>query len=52
MPDGSKQLSFKEKRRFEVEAIQTEPFLTASVKILNEQPFDQKNKELNVMLNY
>ena len=50
MPDGSSTVIIQGKRRFEmIEAIQTEPFLTASVKILNEQPFDQKNKELNVM---
>ena len=32
-----------------LEAIQTDPFLTASVKILKEEPFDKKNKELDVM---
>ncbi len=50
MPDGSSTVIIQGKRRFEmIDAIQTEPFLTASVKILDEQPFDKKNKELNVM---
>ena len=50
MPDGSSTVIIQGKRRFEmVEAIQTEPFLIASVKILNEEPFDKENKELNVM---
>ncbi|MDG2154257.1 MAG: endopeptidase La [Crocinitomicaceae bacterium] len=50
MPDGSSTVIIQGKRRFEMlEAIQTEPFLTASVKILNEEPFDKKNKELDVM---
>ena len=50
MPDGSSTVIIKGKRRFEMlEAIQTDPFLTASVKILKEEPFDKKNKELDVM---
>ena len=50
MPDGSSTVIIQGKRRFEMlEAIQIEPFLTASVKILNEEPFDKKNKELDVM---
>ena len=50
MPDGSSTVIIQGKRRFEmIEAISTEPFLTASVKILTEEPFDKNNKELNVM---
>ncbi|MDB4682555.1 endopeptidase La [Crocinitomicaceae bacterium] len=50
MPDGSSTVIIQGKRRFEMlEAIQTDPFLTASVKILKEEPFDKKNKELDVM---
>jgi ATP-dependent Lon protease len=50
MPDGSSTVIIQGKRRFEmIEAISTEPFLTASVKILTEEPFDKKNKELSVM---
>ncbi len=50
MPDGSSTVIIQGKRRFEMlEAIQSDPFLTASVKILKEEPFDKKNKELDVM---
>ena len=50
MPDGSSTVIIQGKRRFEMlEATQTDPFLTASVKILKEEPFDKKNKELDVM---
>ena len=50
MPDGSSTVIIQGKRRFQmINEISSDPFLTASVKILGEQPFDKKNKELNVM---
>ncbi len=50
MPDGSSTVIIQGKRRFEmINEVSSEPFLTASVKVLGEQTFDKKNKELNVM---
>lgn len=50
MPDGSSTVIIQGKRRFQmINEISSEPFLTASVKVLGEQAFDKKNKELNVM---
>ena len=50
MPDGSSTVIIQGKRRFQmINEISSDPFLTASVKILGEQAFDKKNKELNVM---
>jgi ATP-dependent Lon protease len=50
MPDGSSTVIIQGKRRFQmINEISSNPFLTASVKILGEQAFDKKNKELNVM---
>lgn len=51
MPDGSTTVIIQGKRRFELlEAVQKEPFLKAYVRMLVEQPFDKKNKELEVMI--
>jgi ATP-dependent Lon protease len=50
MPDGSSTVIIQGKRRFQmINEISSDPFLTASVKVLGEQAFDKKNKELNVM---
>ncbi len=50
MPDGSSTVIIQGKRRIEItEATQTEPYMRANVKMLNELPIDKKNKELEVM---
>jgi ATP-dependent Lon protease len=51
MPDGSTTVIIQGKRRFEiVQPIQTEPYMRSVVKMLEEKPFDKKNKELDVMI--
>ena len=50
MPDGSSTVIIQGKRRFEmVQPIQTEPYMTAKVKLLEEAKFDTKSKEMDVM---
>jgi ATP-dependent Lon protease len=50
MPDGSSTVIIQGKRRFEmIEEIQSEPYLTARIKVVKEQKVDKKNKELNLM---
>ena len=50
MPDGSSTVIIQGKRRFEIEsALQTEPYMRATVKILQEKPIDKKDKELTIM---
>jgi len=51
MPDGSTTVIIQGKRRFEmVQPVQTEPYMRSVVKMLDEKPFDKKNKELEVMI--
>ncbi|MDP4683524.1 MAG: endopeptidase La [Crocinitomicaceae bacterium] len=51
MPDGSTTVIIQGKRRFEiVQPTQTEPYMCSIVKMLEEKPFDKKNKELDVMI--
>lgn len=51
MPDGSTTVIIQGKRRFEiVQPTQTEPYMRSIVKMLEEKPFDKKNKELDVMI--
>jgi len=51
MPDGSTTVIIQGKRRFEiVQPTQTEPYMRSVVKMLEEKPFDKKNKELDVMI--
>ena len=51
MPDGSTTVIIQWKRRFEiVQPTQTEPYMRSIVKMLEEKPFDKKNKELDVMI--
>jgi len=50
MPDGSSTVIIQGKRRFElVQPMQTEPYMRAQVKLLEEQKVDPSNEELNVM---
>lgn len=50
MPDGSSTVIIQGKRRFEmVQPVQTEPYMTAKVKLLEEAKFDSQNKEMDVM---
>ena len=50
MPDGSSTVIIQGKRRFElVQPVQTEPYMTAKVKLLEEAKFDAKNKEMDIM---
>lgn len=50
MPDGSSTVIIQGKRRFEmVQPTQSEPYLRANVKMLNEKPFEKGNKELDIM---
>jgi len=50
MPDGSSTVIIQGKRRFElVQPVQTEPYMTAKVKLLEERSFDAKNKEMDIM---
>ncbi|TNF45964.1 MAG: endopeptidase La [Bacteroidetes bacterium] len=51
MPDGSTTVIIQGKKRFEmVSPEQAEPYMKASVKYLNETPFDKKDKETEVMI--
>ena len=50
MPDGNTTVIIQGKRRFElVQPVQTEPYMTAKVKLLEERSFDAKNKEMDIM---
>ena len=50
MPDGSTTVIIQGKRRFEiVQPLQTDPYMKALVRMIDEKPFDPKNNELNVM---
>ncbi len=50
MPDGSTTVIIQGKRRFEiVQPTQTEPYMRSVVKMINEIPFNKKDKELGVM---
>ena len=50
MPDGSTTVIIQGKRRFEmVEAVKSEPYLVARVKMIKEKKVVKNNKELNLM---
>lgn len=50
MPDGSTTVIIQGKRRFEiVQPTQTEPYMRSVVKMINEVPFNKRDKELGVM---
>lgn len=50
MPDGSSTVIIQGKRRFEiVQPTQTEPYMRADVKMLQDVHFDKESKELEVM---
>ncbi len=50
MPDGSSTVIIQGKRRFEiVQPLQTEPYMTASVRIIKEKRIDATDKELDIM---
>lgn len=50
MPDGSSTVIIQGKRRFEiVQPLQTEPYMTASVRIIKEKRIDASDKELDIM---
>ncbi len=50
MPDGSTTVIIQGKRRFEiVQPLQTDPYMKAVVCMIDEKPFDPKDKELEVM---
>ncbi len=50
MPDGSSTVIIQGKRRFEmVQPTETEPYMKAKVKLLQESKFSQKDKEMKVM---
>lgn len=52
MPDGSTTVIIQGKKRFEmISPEQVEPYMKASVKHLNETPFNKKDKETEVMIN-
>jgi len=51
MPDGSSTVIIQGKRRFElVEPVQTEPFMTAKIKLLKESRVSMKSKEMQMMI--
>ncbi|MES2800662.1 MAG: endopeptidase La [Bacteroidota bacterium] len=51
MPDGSTTVIIQGKRKFEIkEMVQADPYLKATVHILEEKPFEKKNKELQIMI--
>jgi ATP-dependent Lon protease len=51
MPDGSTTVIIQGKRRFEMLApVQEEPYMKATVRMIKEQPFNKKDKELEVMI--
>lgn len=48
MPDGSSTVIIQGKRRFEMEkSLQTEPYMKAQVRMLEEQPIDPKDAEMD-----
>ena len=50
MPDGTSTAIIQGKRRFKVvEPIKTEPYLTASIALLEESKLDPQNKEMSIM---
>jgi ATP-dependent Lon protease len=50
MPDGSSTVIIQGKRRFEiVQPLQTEPYMTASVRVIKEKRIDATDKELDIM---
>jgi ATP-dependent Lon protease len=50
MPDGSSTVIIQGKRRFEiVQPLQTEPYMTATVRIIKEKRIDSTDKELDIM---
>lgn len=50
MPDGSSTVIIQGKRRFEMlEEVQSDPFITAKVRMLEEAKVDPKNKEMDAM---
>lgn len=50
MPDGTSTVIIQGKRRFKVvEPIKTEPYLTASIALLEESKLDPQNKEMSIM---
>ena len=51
MPDGSSTVIIQGKRRFELVApVQTEPYMTAKVKMLDESKTNLKSKEMQMMI--
>lgn len=51
MPDGTSTVIIQGKRRFELsDPVQTEPYMTAKVKMLPEARVDQSNKEMEAMI--
>ncbi len=50
MPDGTSTVIIQGKRRFELEQpVQTEPYMRAKVRLLEESRVDESNKEMQVM---
>lgn len=50
MPDGSSTVIIQGKRRFEiVQPIQTEPYMAAKVRLIDEMKIDRSDKEMDVM---
>jgi ATP-dependent Lon protease len=50
MPDGSSTVIIQGKRRFEIaQPVQTEPYMKAKIKLLQEVKIDPTNKEMDVM---
>lgn len=50
MPDGTTTVIIQGKRRFEIDTpVQTEPYMRAKVKMLEEQSVDKNDEEMNMM---
>jgi ATP-dependent Lon protease len=50
MPDGSSTVIIQGKRRFEVvQPLQTEPYMSAKIRLIDEMKIDSKDKEMKVM---
>jgi ATP-dependent Lon protease len=50
MPDGSTTVIIQGKRRFEiVQPVQTEPYMKAKIRLIEEMPIDPHDKELSLM---
>ena len=50
MPDGTSTVIIQGKRRFQLEQpLETEPYMKARIKLLNESKVDESNKEMQVM---